>query len=498
MHDFSKYENLNEYMQLRLNKLEKLPTTKRHMYSLLMSKMEVGTIKAVIGGLGRVGKTTILKQIAESYGDDALYISFSGMNQEVNKSFSLIDELLEYIEEVKLKVILVDEVTHLYDYNGLVGELLNRVSLKPTSIIIAASAKYYLRKMAYGVGGCRCDYVELYPVSFYEYLSILDKYDIFDQIYVQNEENIYNSLYNYDFFTKLNDSNVEELFFKYLEYVSSTFYDVSIESYIEGCYNDYIDSEIGINEEFSSGTVNLETAKKLLYVTQAGIIKQFSAKDVSRLFEEYSMQLKQVDRSELVESAMFLFKWGLIYPVIEKTDDISINEASRIASWAFSGTEVNLKDIYQNMNFTDDIFLYISLLKRLGIRYDSCNSRELLVEHYCMTQTRKVSKSNCSMRLSVPSIHNASEIDILSPEMRALIEIGIGDKTSSKLAFADLMFNEKYPEYRDYKRIYVSRRNKQLNSEYGYLEVPFWYFGLTADATVLGEVYRKITATKHE
>lgn len=60
------------------------------------------------------------------------------------------------------------------------------------------------------------------------------------------------------------------------------------------------------------------------------------------------------------------------------------------------------------------------------------------------------------------------------------------------------MFNEKYPEYRDYKRIYVSRRNKQFNSEYGYLEVPFWYFGLTVDATVLGDVYQKITATKHD
>lgn len=537
MRDFSEYSTLSRYMNKSVNKILELPETKRHICSILLDKLDLGIIKVIIGGLRKIGKTTVLKQIAAEYGDNAFYISFLGIKQDVGMSDSLTEELLKYLSETKPKVILIDEITQLFDYDSFVGELLNRNSLSESSIIMTGSAKYYLEKLANGSGGCRCDYVELSPITFYEYLSILGKYEYFDSIYYINEHNTYDALYNYDYFSKLNDVNVEELFFDYLEFTSSKFYSIELDRYIQGCYNDFLDSETGMNEEFSSGRTDLDVVKMLFYVLQYKLVEKSSSVEkfyklsyeyrrernsirgrmsslgpnlnqAKTLLRDYILNLKQVDRKELIESARFLYKWNLLYPIVEKTSKESLMDIKEEVAWITSGTEVNLSDVYKNANFTGDIFLYMSLLKDL---YNKCGLgnvtfKELvnsdikgpLIEYYCVSQIRMVNKDKCSIKLSLTGIDNASEIDILDTKSLQLIEVGIGNKNPAQLAFADAKFDYHYPEYKEYKRVYVSRRNKRFNKEFNYLEVPFWYFGLTVDATVLFDTYRKITVKPYE
>lgn len=123
---------------------------------------------ALLIGIRRIGKTTILKQILNKY-ENAKYIDVKPYTQDLSAELST-------IIDSGISLLLIDEFTSLVYYDTLAQSIYDKACIKNVKIIITASSPYHLFKLAMNeLGGGRSDIYKLPPITFIEYLYFTDK-----------------------------------------------------------------------------------------------------------------------------------------------------------------------------------------------------------------------------------------------------------------------------------------------------------------------------------
>lgn len=524
-----------KYMQLSVNQLY-APETKRSLYVILEDILKNGKRRNVaIGGLRKVGKTTILKQLANHI-KDSIYISllYAG---DVSVAYSIFRVLKKKVEKKEVKAVFLDEITRMFYYDDIMQDFINFAENYGVSVIFTASARCYLRQLAYGVLGARCVYLELSPISYYEYLYFLhpEKEIRYYTTFYNGINNLKNVLQE---FAELENNKAS--FMAYLDYCSEAWNIGQIEDYVESCYYDLMKSDLGLSIEQVDlpDTSCKETAKMLLYVFQYKLTTHYKSKkkffdsaymyarerysseklraitneevaDFDTVLHEYLDRLNAKSAEELTDAMQVLIQCGFVYGVESQDDFTSLSQIEERVREFMNGILPKKKDKIFSLDFTAaDINIYLAIYKdflsaadKEGNVTDYLQGSALgeFIEFYIVTQMLSISGKKYSIKRKLTDENNyAREIDIVDDTLRVLIEVGIGNKTKTELAFLDKNFESTYPEYKEYKKIYVSSHTRYealeeiLDKEASYIEISYFDFGLLIDACILGEYMRKL------
>lgn len=125
---------------------------------------------ALVAGIRRVGKTTVLKQLQDYY-PDAVYIDLSDMknNQEVIEDLFL---------DNPTSLLLLDEITYLDDYERVSQFIFNETSGnhgRRFKVVMTGSSPAHLTKLKGTKLGGRCKLFRLPPMTFIEYLYMTNR-----------------------------------------------------------------------------------------------------------------------------------------------------------------------------------------------------------------------------------------------------------------------------------------------------------------------------------
>ena len=124
---------------------------------------------ALLAGIRKTGKTTILKQLRDYY-PDAVYIDLS-------KSDDGYLEIEEKFLDNPTSLLLLDEITYLNDYE-MISQSLYNISGGRFKVIITGSSPAHVIKLAGSkLGGGRSRLYRLPLLTFIEYLYFIGKID---------------------------------------------------------------------------------------------------------------------------------------------------------------------------------------------------------------------------------------------------------------------------------------------------------------------------------
>jgi hypothetical protein len=135
---------------------------------------------ALVAGMRKVGKTTVLKQLLQHYGNAAVYIDLS-------KKIDFEDVMDSFIDG-DATVLLLDEISYLRDFEEEAQSLFNLTNAdnqRQFKVIITGSSAAHLTKLAITKLGGRAKLSRLPPITFVEYLYFTDRitsYDDFSDI----------------------------------------------------------------------------------------------------------------------------------------------------------------------------------------------------------------------------------------------------------------------------------------------------------------------------
>ena len=136
---------------------------------------------ALLLGLRRMGKTTILQQLRDYYGGSAVYIDcreHSGTNDWINVAI-----------KSKADYIFVDELTYSYEFDLSAGEFQSLFEHK--FVLLTASSYGALKQLAKErLGAGRAKIFELFPLSFEEFLYFRDKINWYGEDYIPSEQDV--------------------------------------------------------------------------------------------------------------------------------------------------------------------------------------------------------------------------------------------------------------------------------------------------------------------
>ena len=136
---------------------------------------------ALLTGIRRTGKTTLLKQILQHYREKAVYI-------DLTADGSSLELIQEKVDDNVCKILLLDEISYLKQYELISQALFDyrgSVSSREIKIIITGSSASHLVKLSGSKLGCRSRLFRLPPLTFTEYLYFTDKipsYDKYDTV----------------------------------------------------------------------------------------------------------------------------------------------------------------------------------------------------------------------------------------------------------------------------------------------------------------------------
>ena len=143
---------------------------KRLMFQRLMNFVETDSQHhiALLSGIRRTGKTTLLKQVGDEFEDRVIYIDLS-------KTEHSLESLQNSFLDTTNKLFLLDEITYLDDYESIVQELYNVCAERNHKVIITGSSSSHLLKLGSTKLGARCRFFRLPLLTFVEYLYFTEK-----------------------------------------------------------------------------------------------------------------------------------------------------------------------------------------------------------------------------------------------------------------------------------------------------------------------------------
>jgi len=133
---------------------------------------------ALVAGIRKVGKTTALRQLQASY-PGSIYIDFLAEG-------SAEEDLDEALHGGETKLLLLDEITHLYDFENTAQHIYNMAGKSGIKVVMTGSSPAHITKLSMGkLGGGRARLFRLPPITFVEYLYFTGKipsYDRYDTV----------------------------------------------------------------------------------------------------------------------------------------------------------------------------------------------------------------------------------------------------------------------------------------------------------------------------
>jgi len=175
--------------QLRGEKFD-VPEFKRGLYfeieKWLLKKQAIGIV-----GLRRTGKTTIMRQMMETLGDEAAFFSFD--EEETQRKESLVFVINFFLNNFKSGYIFLDEIQYVKDWEGV---LKRYYDLKNIKFIVSGSESLELSRAKETLAG-RIVTFRLESLTFKEYLELKGKKLEIKDIEINDMkaiENLYKSL----------------------------------------------------------------------------------------------------------------------------------------------------------------------------------------------------------------------------------------------------------------------------------------------------------------
>ena len=158
-------KEIMDFSPMNTGSPEELPAYRRRAFGDLENLLKTRQIVAITG-LRRVGKTTIIKQLAEK---DAMFFSFDEKKYMNPEALKRVIEV--FLEEREHPVIILDEVFRVEDWSGIIKRFHDQ---KKTRFIVSGSSALKIKKGIESLGGRMMEYY-LPPLGFDEFLEMNGK-----------------------------------------------------------------------------------------------------------------------------------------------------------------------------------------------------------------------------------------------------------------------------------------------------------------------------------
>jgi hypothetical protein len=411
---------------------------------------------ALISGMRKVGKTTVLKQLHEKY-PDAVFI-------DMLESKNPFGELCErFIEQPSAKLLLVDEITYLNEYDDLVLQSLHDMAgsvdgWKYKCIFTGSSPAHMLKLFRYRLGGGRSNLFRLSPITFVEYLYITGRISSYDDL---------NSISSNDFadYLRLEGLPQELKIVFSREYFQSYYEEVdnaNKNSRLNVSLVDIRSSELRalsdllaykLNEAISYAKMTSPNVGMQEYInaTNAGAKLKWGSLDFSDALLSESISVhKTMSTQAKIRIIKFLLASGMA--LLEQTNDaISDPEDaySILSVLSHVGTDADLKKLFENcsIHMITPLFytrLGENIIRKMGIDLSYLYQNYLLgkmLEVYAKGSCSLASQSIALSSIKLKTADNL-EVDVFEPLDMLLFEISISDKKLKNIN-VNKLFKEK-------------------------------------------------------
>jgi hypothetical protein len=133
---------------------------------------------AIVLGIRRVGKSTVLKQFAEAH--NGYYVNF----KETPMTTAEYEELFDRPEQL----LCFDEIGYVQDYDMVYRDV--HTELEGRRLVITGSSYGALSQLGVEHLGCRSDKIEMFPLSFEEYLYFSGRISEYGEDYIPTDNDI--------------------------------------------------------------------------------------------------------------------------------------------------------------------------------------------------------------------------------------------------------------------------------------------------------------------
>jgi hypothetical protein len=133
---------------------------------------------AMVLGIRRVGKSTVLKQFAEAHG--GYYVNF--------KETPMTTDEYERLFDRPERLLCFDEIGYVRDYDMVYRDV--HAELEGRRLVITGSSYGALSQLGVEHLGCRSDKIEMFPLSFEEYLYFSGRISAYGEKYTPTENDI--------------------------------------------------------------------------------------------------------------------------------------------------------------------------------------------------------------------------------------------------------------------------------------------------------------------
>ena len=460
---------------------------------------------ALVSGIRRTGKTTILRQL-QGYYPEAAYIDLSSAKDgyaEIENRF--------LFPENRPNLLLLDEITYLDNYE-LISQSLYDLPGKNYKIIMTGSSSAHVIKLSESkLGGGRSKLFRLPLLTFIEYLYFTDKIKSYDDY--QSVKNEYFS--DYLQLKGLEDTNANKLAVMFNDNYFQSFYNENLTSNLN---THIIYSKVKLGRDDLDSLLNLIAYKLSEACEYEKIIRPDAGKQeqFNLARQKIRLQLTKIDISDAIVSVssgrvvklatndkgrilQYLLSSGLAYiQYIDNSPDfspmnngLSVGDILNILSNCKKESELIRLFDRLTINIVSPLFytrLGGDIIKRANISLDFLLKDVLLgkmLELYMTGSLLNWSDNSIltSTKLLYPEI---GEVDIYDKKNLVLLEAATHNKKSNEIHLSE------YFKAGNYIRVCSSKDKDAFNGQY--YQIPYAKLCCMIDTGDIFKLNRTVTS----
>ena len=437
-------------------------TKKRLMFYKLVDFIEDKKSESValLSGLRITGKTTLLLQLKEKYGNRAIYV-------DTSKNVDVVDLVSDAFCDESIKLILIDEISYLNDYETLCQMFFNQTH-KPgdvVKVVITGSSPSHITMLSSSKLGARASLFRLPLLTFVEYLYFTGKINNY-----------------YDYSNAINDDFAKYLRMDGMEFSEAAELAITFtENYFRAFYDEVEEgnrasrlttSLIHLKENDLSNFINILAYKLSEPVTYARTVDpdiggqehihligqkikvKKSAVDLSdSIVQESAVAVGDMSISDIGRILHFLIKSGLAALEYNRTslDDSPASPSDILTALINASKKADLTNVFEKVSICMVSPLFYTrigeeILQLKGVDISHLYKGMLygkMLEMYvrgavCMLQNKTIlstQKLDFYQKAGEGGgdMIRLGEVDIWDKSLQLLCEITVSDKASSKV-----------------------------------------------------------------
>jgi len=317
----------------------------RKAYYKAEKALNCGSLQIVILlGMRKMGKTTVLEQLAKNY--NGFYLDFK-------KSKDPKQDYLKVFEREE-KLILLDEMGYLPDFDAYLGALDHDLASTGKKVVFTSSSYGALKQLGKeNLGGGRSHKVEMFPLDFEEYLLFSGRIGMYGEDYEPTAQDV-------DDFYRLEGINEDMKFIINHEYMKETFTDIEV---ARANYQHAVRDVFLTREQHESVvdilaySLNQEIGAKRFGKTKTGI-QEFGRKaeilNLSNSLISYANEeSKKMSAGEIAQIIAYLLYAGFLFV------DLTVNEQGRQNDDMLVSRLLSVRDEYELQALLNDYTLSV-------------------------------------------------------------------------------------------------------------------------------------------